>query len=75
MIAHMVLALTLPVAANLGVSHLFTWVILGSGLMLLWLSRQRSNTFSTGSWFPTQSFTFASKPKGFAQKLLEVLGN
>jgi len=49
MIAHMVLALTLPVAANLGVSHLFTWVILGSGLMLLWLSRQRSKTFSTGS--------------------------
>jgi hypothetical protein len=49
MIVHVVLALTLPVAAYLGVSHFFTWVILGSGLMLLWLSRQRSKTFSTGS--------------------------
>ena len=49
MIVHVALALTLPVAAYLGVSHLSTWAILGSGLILLWLTRQRNNTFSIGS--------------------------
>jgi len=49
MLVHVALALTLPVAAYLGVSHLSTWAILGSGLALLWLTRQRNNAFSTGS--------------------------
>ena len=49
MIVHVVLALTLPTAAYLGISHIATWATLGSGLALLWGTRQRENTFQTDS--------------------------
>jgi len=49
MMVHVVLALTLPSAAYLGISHIATWAILGSGLALLWSTRQRNNTYQADS--------------------------
>lgn len=40
-IAHIILALTLPTSTFLALSRVTNWVVLGGGLAIVWLTRQR----------------------------------